>query len=1348
MFAKGEEGGDSHGYEEIGENIWGKFSEEKRPAREALAATLRKRLDALGLHDVGVRISDVILARGGDGKAYAGDGYQLKKLITIALDAKGSEFVLDHEAIHAMRALDLFTEAEWKVLADEATKTWHDHFRIGERYADYSPEMQIEEAVAHAFQKWRQNTLTGRPAIRRILHSMSNALRAIASAFRGHGFNTVESVFGKAASGRIGRRGLAAGEGRTEPSFARMNEKDARDLAAEKERDTGKGWYVKKRVDENGEEYWIAGTNGIKAVDAGPPAEPDPFRTEKNGQTAMFARRAGVVGTDLGKADPSTVDYLRDKNLDLMSRLKGAASPKAIGESMDRWRVGFQDRFLPVLRTQQRMEALLGRPLTEQENAYLKQEGMSGRIGSKFQDLSGNISDVIHGMAAAKVSPEELEAYLYARHAPERNAQIDKINPAFRGDMLKPGDPGSGMSDADAKAIMDKIAADPRKADIEALAKQVDDILSGAVKERVASGLMSQDEADAWKGTYQNYVPLRGKADLDPELDATRPRTGKGLSVGGKESPRAFGRTTPARDILAHAFMQAEEAIARAETNRVTQAFHAMAKAAPDDKFWKVNKIEKRPVWNKARQQVEYQAVDQLLARDRDYTISTKINGVEHRITMNRDNPVARQLAESMKGLPDHQVSKIIQVFGGLNRMLSHMNTTLSPEFVITNAIRDAVEALANLRQYGDVKDATTGIRRDVAPDIIKNTIKYYPGAVKAAMKSAFGDETGEFGKWAKEFRENGGRVYFNRLDDMISMRKRLASELKNASSGPSVRKALHTVGRTIENINSGVENGIRLAAYRSAREAGMSEAQAASLAKNITVNFNRRGTYGPLLNSFYLFYNASVQGSATLISAAAKSPRVRQALGAAIALGAAMEITNQMTSGKDKDGQSFYDKATDFEKSRNLIIMDPGGSAERIKIPLPYGYSAFFGIGRAMAQIARGEPVGKTAGNLASTIINAFNPIGGAGDILRTISPTILSPVIDLSTNTDFTGRNIAPPQPEHGAQVPNTQRYWGSVSPISHAITDFLGSATGGDQVKPGLIDLSPETLDYAFGQVAGSAGAFYNRTANTAFKYADPNSEISWNDIPFARRVVGGEEPWLNKGLFYQRADAIDQEMAYVKKYAQRAEGPEARGEITQNKGLLELAPLATRTRAALSQINDARGKLRLAKEKAAVATDAYNTKMKQLKDTEDKLITQFNTQFVKSGLVPGVSGASVPVGTRNRPAGVIQNGADHTKNNSGANEDHSDLDGGGSLNKKDQRGRANGNAENEDGQVHSGFPSKGPRSNTSLADVVKSRDADALQRFASSGVTWTKAEAVKAVRKAGMPATAELLASMTA
>ena len=78
-----------------------------------------------------------------------------------------------------------------------------------------------------------------------------------------------------------------------------------------------------------------------------------------------------------------------------------------------------------------------------------------------------------------------------------------------------------------------------------------------------------------------------------------------------------------------------------------------------------------------------------------------------------------------------------------------------------------------------------------------------------------------------------------------------------------------------VQDWNTAVENGIRLSTYRHLRESGVSKLKAANAAKNLTVNFNRKGDAGQIFNAMYLFFNVSVQGS-TRVFQAAKNKKAR----------------------------------------------------------------------------------------------------------------------------------------------------------------------------------------------------------------------------------------------------------------------------------------------------------------------------------------------------------------------------------------------------------------------------------------------------------------------------------------
>ena len=125
-----------------------------------------------------------------------------------------------------------------------------------------------------------------------------------------------------------------------------------------------------------------------------------------------------------------------------------------------------------------------------------------------------------------------------------------------------------------------------------------------------------------------------------------------------------------------------------------------------------------------------------------------------------------------------------------------------------------------------------------------------------------------------------------------------------------------------------------RVASCKAAVDSGVSKDKAAVLAKNLTVNFNKKGELGGLIDSLYLFTNAGIQGSTILIKNVAKSPKVR-ALASSIVVGA--YLMNMLNRSINDDE---YEKIPDGIKERNLIVMKPNGNY--IKVPLPWGYNIF----------------------------------------------------------------------------------------------------------------------------------------------------------------------------------------------------------------------------------------------------------------------------------------------------------------------------------------------------------------------------------------------------------------------
>lgn len=165
---------------------------------------LRARLDGYGLHDVQLAIPDKLENADASflerlfSKTY---GVHWQNLIVVALNdkASGRTKTLDHEAIHAMRALNLFKRSEWSILESRAKRLWRTRYNIDARYADLDEAGKNEEAIAEAHAEWQAHARGEVGAVARIFQKVRDALSAIRDAFVGHGFKRPDDVFGPQA---------------------------------------------------------------------------------------------------------------------------------------------------------------------------------------------------------------------------------------------------------------------------------------------------------------------------------------------------------------------------------------------------------------------------------------------------------------------------------------------------------------------------------------------------------------------------------------------------------------------------------------------------------------------------------------------------------------------------------------------------------------------------------------------------------------------------------------------------------------------------------------------------------------------------------------------------------------------------------------------------------------------------------------------------------------------------------------------------------------------------------------------------------------------------------------------
>lgn len=173
-------------------------------------------------------------------------------------------------------------------------------------------------------------------------------------------------------------------------------------------------------------------------------------------------------------------------------------------------------------------------------------------------------------------------------------------------------------------------------------------------------------------------------------------------------------------------------------------------------------------------------------------------------------------------------------------------------------------------------------------------------------------------------------------------------------------------LGNILEWAGSVSEHAARVAAFRAAVEMGQSQAKAASIAKNLTTNFDRKGEMGQLVNTFYVFFNAAVQGSHRTLKMMA-NPKIRHYMAGMTASAVTLAFVAASWGGDDPDdGIAYWDKIPAHVKERNLIIPLPasvqlddeqqivGTNGNYIAIPLQYGLNLPVAFGYAVADAMR----------------------------------------------------------------------------------------------------------------------------------------------------------------------------------------------------------------------------------------------------------------------------------------------------------------------------------------------------------------------------------------------------------
>lgn len=805
-----------------------------------------------------------------------------------------------------------------------------------------------------------------------------------------------------------------------------------------------------------------------------------------------------------------------------------------------------------------------------------------------FKPMLEEIARLAHSTAER----EELTDYMMAKHGLERNrvmaerdaqkdfAEYQKQHPKgtkalqdFIDECRKRDYAGltalTGIeeivdAEAEAKAMVDEYE---NAHDTTALWSKVNAVSKAILSKSYECGVMSKETYDSVRDMYEFYIPLRG-FDEKTSAETYAYLTHK-QSIFNAPIKKAEGRRSKADDPFANLQSMAESAIMQGNRNKlVKQKFLNFALNHPSDlvsvsDLWlqydavsdewkpifpdnidindtpeeverKMNEFEDKMKQlaesapdnykhGKDAANIPYRVIEN---RDlRQHQVVVKRNGRDYVITIN-GNPRAAQALNGQTN-PDNDISgsigQLVHLIGDVNRTLSSLYTTLQPDFIASNFLRDMLYSNSMVWVKESPKYAIQYNMNFAKLPIVRMVMlldKYRRGTL---------DMNDEIEKMFYQFMMNGGETGFSRMADIDEHKKEIKKMLKAANEKIPAHVVRECMATWIGEVGRGIEMRARFAAFVTSRNAGRTIDRSIWDAKEISVNFNKKGAGDKFLGAEgqtmlgnvaagvsgagragYIFWNAALQGTfGNFLKYAMRHPGK---MGTVVAswYGLAMLVTALASAGGDDDDDSYYD-IPEHTRRQNLIVKGPGNAW--IKIPLPIEYRAVYAMGELTGSSLFHNEKLEVSDVLAQ--MSQLLPV----DMMegtKALWPSSVKPMVEVSNNESWYGSPIWKDTP-YNKYMPNWTKAYKSANKDLVNLSETLNEVSGGSKYRKGTIDLNPAAIEYLLKQYTGGFFTVTNQIRNL-INVGTGEKDFDWRYVPLANRMLmsGGDERNVGRGL----------------------------------------------------------------------------------------------------------------------------------------------------------------------------------------------------------------------------------------
>lgn len=819
-----------------------------------------------------------------------------------------------------------------------------------------------------------------------------------------------------------------------------------------------------------------------------------------------------------------------------------------------------------------------GSEIESHEDAYEFENQMSSRNKSGEEEyrreyikpMFDAIAEICKG---EKGKYGELIDYVLAKHGLERNAfmrtravangeKSDKADATdYSGLTSLTGEHDVAVAEIAAKQMVDKYET---SVDTSNLWRVINAATKAMLTTRYTSGLLSRDMYDTIRTQYKNYIPLKGWEETVAADVYEYAGGGYGL---GSALVKAYGRNSVADDPFATIVTDGQRTIMEANRNIMKQRFLDLALNHKTDlltvsKQWFVRQAD--GTWLPDNPVIPADAdadlVDAIVKQHESdmlalksvgdatqrrsglqlglntvpgepvqHMVKVKRNGEEFCIYVNGDPRAARAINGMLN--PDAgEKTKLTQLAQEVKNFMSKVFTTWNPEFVIGNLSRDLMFAGTAVAIKEDKPYA-----RKYAGNITHILLKASLPRLLYKWGNGTLDDNKDIERYFREFMRNGGETGFTQLNTVDKVKKEMQRFIREAQGGIEhlPKKAWRSFWNGVEFVNRAAEDSTRFGVYMTSRQSGRTISRCISDAKEITVNFNRKGSgaWGARqLNFLYVFFNACMQAISNAGRLVKKHPgKSSAAMASFLASGFLLPMVSVILARLCGDDEDCYWNLPEWVRRNNICLYVPF-THQFLTIPIAHELRPFYAIGELCFSTMMGKETTEDAVVKGVESFSGLMPIdytGNGGDNVVNFSPTIVQPIVQAERNVDYFGKPIYKKTPWNERDPEWSKSYRGTNGFLvdatrmlseAGATTDEFGVTSYPEHWYSG--DVNPAIIEHLLESYTGGLGKTVNGMGKTiSMLWNEDAREI--RNVPIARK-------------FLQSSDEKAQEQRFTNEY----------------------------------------------------------------------------------------------------------------------------------------------------------------------------------------------------------------------